>query len=131
MPPPYSTTQEAVNGLIEAFRTLDIEQIVANKDFDVDSRLFWQNLGLPISDEQLSKSRKAFENNFRNEMKERIPDYRSVTVRFVSEEKLKENFAIVLLEASRPGQRTSQLRIPVFRTDNGWKVVLVPGYDQL
>jgi|SRR5579863_7997972 len=131
MPPPYSTAREAVNGLIEAFRTLDIDRIVEDRDFDIDSRLFWQDLGLPITEEQLARSREAFETSFRNQMKEQMPDYRSVAVRIVSEEKLQDNFAILLLEVLRSERQISQLRIPVFLTDNGWKVVLFPGYDQL
>ena len=131
MPPPYTSPRDAVNGLIEAYRTLDVDEMVQNKDFDIDSRLFWEGLGLPVSPEQLAKSRAAFETNFRKQMSERIPDYRSVTFSFVSEERPQDNFAVVTFACSKPGEQMFELKIPVFETANGWKVVLHPGYDHL
>ena len=129
--PQYNTPQEAVTGLIEAYRTLDVDQIVANKDFDMDSRLFWQDLGLPISEQQLLESRHAFEANFRKEMEDGIPDYRSVSFRFDEHEQLQENFALISITGTTADQQTFQLKLPVFRTDNGWRVVLHPEYDHL
>jgi hypothetical protein len=131
MSPPYKTPQDAVTGLIEAYRTFDVDQIVQSKDFDIDARLFWDDLGLPVSPEQQSESRLAFETNFRNQMKERMPDYRSVSLRLVSEERPQENFVIITLAGATPDNKAFELRIPVFHTDNGWKVVLHPAYDRL
>jgi hypothetical protein len=131
MPPPYTTPQDAVDGLIEAYRTLDVDEIVRNKDFDIDSRIFWQGLGLPVSPQQLAESRAAFETNFRNEMKEGIPDYRAVTFRVTSEERPQANFAVVTLAGLTTDGRTRRFRIPVLQTDNGWKVVLHSAYDRL
>jgi hypothetical protein len=117
--------------LIEAYRSLDVDEIVRNKDFDIDSRLFWEGLGLPASPEQRAESRLAFESNFRIEMERGIPDYRSVTFCVVSEERLQDNFAIITLAGSTKRKKSFKLRIPVFYTDNGWKVVLHPAYDHL
>jgi len=129
--PKYNTPQDAVTGFIKAYRSLDIDEIVANKDFAVDSRLFWEDLGLPISDQQLSESRHAFESNFRKQMQEGIPDYTDVSFRFVYHEQLQENFALISVVGTAADQQTFQLRLPVFHTDNGWRVVLHPGYDHL
>ena len=131
MTPPYSTPQDAVNGLIEAYRTLDVDKIVQNKDFDIDSRLFWEGLGLPVSAKQLADSRVAFETNFRKEMSEGIPDYRSITFRVASEARPQDNFAVVTLAGSTAENQKFELKIPVFKTDSGWKVVLHSGYDHL
>jgi len=131
MPPPYKTPQDAVTGLVEAYRTFDVDQIVQSKDFDIDARLFWDGLGLPISEKQRAESRVAFETNFRNQMKEGIPDYRSVSFRLVSEERPQENFSIITLTGATPDDKAFKLRIPVFHTDHGWKVVLHPAYDRL
>src|SRR5882672_3153829 len=129
MPPPYTTPHDAVNGLIEAYRTLNIDEIVQNKDFDIDSRLFWGGLGLPVFPEQAAESRVAFETNFRNELREHMPDYRSVAFSFISEERPQANFAIVTLDGSTTDKKAFKLRIPVFHTENGWKVVLHSSYD--
>jgi hypothetical protein len=129
--PLYNTPQEAVTGLIEAYRTFDIDQIVANKDFDIDSRLFWQDLGLPTSDQQLAESRHAFESNFRKQMQEGIPDYTAVSFRFVEHEQVQENFALVSVVGTMTNRQTIKLRLAVFWADNSWRVVLHPGYDHL
>jgi hypothetical protein len=131
MPPPYATPQDAVSGLIEAYRSCDIDEIVQNKDFDIDSRLFWEGLGLPVSSEQLAKARVAFETNFRNELKGGIPDYRSVAFRLIAEERQQDNFVVITLGGSTEDSREFELRIPVFLTDYGWKVVLHLSYDHL
>ena len=102
---------------------MDVEQIVANKDFAIDSRLFWEDLGLPISEQKLSESRDAFESNFRKQMEEGIPDYRSVSFRLVEHEQVQENFVLVSIVGSTADQQTFQMRLPVFRTDRGWRVV--------
>ena len=60
MSPPYKTPQDAVTGLIEAYRTLDVDKIVQSKDFDLDARLFWDDLGLPVSPEQQAKVTAGF-----------------------------------------------------------------------
>jgi hypothetical protein len=112
--PPYETPQDAVMGLIEAYRSLDVDRIVQNKDFGIDSRLFWENLGLPVSPKQLANSCAAFEANFRGQMKEGIPDYSSVTFRVISEQKPQENFAVVTLAGLKSDGGTLQLRIPGF-----------------
>ena len=131
MPPPYKTPQDAVNGLIEAYRTADVDEIVQSKDFDIDSRLFWEDLGLPVSPKQLADSRVAFETNFRKQMSEGIPDYRPVIFHVVREERPQGNFAVVTLAGSTPDEQSFELKIPVFETDNGWKVVLDSAYDHL
>ena len=131
MPPPYQTPQDAVNGLIEAYRTLDVDEIVQSKDFDIDSRLFWEGLGLPVTPKQLAESREAFETNFRKELSEGIPDYGSVTFRVASEDRPQDNFAVITLEGLTADEESFQLRIPVFHTDSGWKVALHSAYDHL
>lgn len=127
----YTSPQDAVNGLIDAYRTLDIDEIVQSKDFGIDSRLFWEDLGLPVSPNQLADSRLAFEKNFRKELEEGIPDYRRVTFSVLSEERLESNFAVVTLAGSTAEKQTFEMKIPVCQTDNGWKVALHPAYDHL
>jgi hypothetical protein len=129
--PPYQSPEEAVLGLIEAYRTFDVERVIENKDFDIDSRLFWEGLGLPVSSEQLVEARTAFETNFRNQMKEKFPDYRSIDFRIVSEERPQPNFSLVTIEGTTPNRKRRTLRIPLYLTELGWRVVLHPSYDHL
>ncbi len=131
MPPPSQTPQEAVSGLIGAYCTRDIDAIVQSKDFDHDSRIFWKELGLPISPGQLVESRAAFETNFRNQMKAEMPDYSPTAFRIVLEEHPRDDFAIITLVQERAGNQKRELRIPILKTDKGWKVVLHPEYDHL
>ncbi len=73
----------------------------------------------------------AFEANFRKEMSERIPDYRSVTFRVASEERPQDDFAVVTLAGSTADNKNFKLKIPVFQTGRGWKVVLHSAYESL
>jgi hypothetical protein len=131
MPPPYATPQDAVAGLIEAYRTLDVEEIVRSKDFDMDSQLFWAGLGLPVSAEQLAESRSAFEANFRRGVEKKVHDYRAVSFRLVSEARPQDRWAIVTIAGTTSDEQSFELKLPVFQTEGGWKVVLHPGYDHL
>ncbi len=127
----HKTPEDALNGLIEAYRALDIDEIVRNKDFDVDSRLFWEDLGLPISAEKLIESRTAFETNFRNELQSGIPDLSSVAFAIKSKQHLQDDFVILTVEVTANDKETFQLLLPVYLTRNGWRVVLHPRYDRL
>jgi hypothetical protein len=131
MPLAYETPENALAGLIEAYRTLDIDEIVRNKDFDLDSRLFWEDLGLPISAEKLIESRKAFETNFRSELQSGIPDYGSVAFRVASKQYVQDDFVILTVEGTTNDKKTFQLMLPVYLTKKGWRVVLHPRYDHL
>lgn len=129
--PPYNKPQDAVSGLIEAFRSADVDRMVENKDFEMDCRLFWQDLGLPVSDAQLAESVKAFEINFRKEMEDGIPDYRPVSFSFVSQANLREDMVIVTVLGETTDQQSVRLKLAVMQTEHGWKVVRAPGYDHL
>jgi hypothetical protein len=131
MPPPYKTPTDAVTGLIEAYRTLDVEEIVRSKDFDMDARLFWAGLGIPIQPDQLKESRAAFETNFRKQLETKFPDYRTVSFRLVSEETPKDRWAIISVTGTTSDKKSFEMKLPVYHTDDGWKVVLYPGYDHL
>jgi hypothetical protein len=128
---PHESPRDALNGLIAAYCSLDLEEIVRNKDFDFDSRFFWEDLGLPVTPEQLAKSRIAFETNFRNELNKEMPDYRHVKFRVVSEERVQDNFVVIHLTGTTLEKQTFELHIPTFKTDDGWKVVLHPRFDHL
>ena len=120
-----------MTGLIEAYRTFDVDKIVRSKDFAIDARLFFEGLGLPVTPKQLAESREAFETNFRKELSEGIPDYGSVTFRVTSEIQPQDDFAVITLEGLTADRQSFELRIPVFHTDSGWKVVLHSAYDHL
>jgi len=129
--PQYATAEEAVTGLIDAYRSLDIEAIVQSKDFFIDARLFWESNGVPVPTDKLRESADAFETNFRNKLKEEIPDYRDVSFRTISKEEPQDGWTIVTIEGTTAEGQLFRLVLPVFHTECGWKVVLHPGYDHL
>jgi hypothetical protein len=130
--PTHDSPEGAIDLLLAAYQANDLETIVATKDFVLDSRLFWEGLGLPISDEQRTNSVAAFESNFRKQMTEEgIPDYRGVKHSIVRREQLQDNFVILTYDFRWPDGRKARLRLPVFSTNSQWKAVLAPGYDHL
>ena len=128
----FSTPEGAFASLIRAYQSLDVESIVKAKDFDLDSRLFWAELGLPVTDDQRSKSISAFESNFRKQIEEDgIPDYRDVTYTISGKEKVQLDFFVLTVAIRWQNGNTTELRIPTVQQGQIWKVVLSPGYDHL
>ena len=70
MPPPFTSPRSAVEGVIEAYREGDIDEIARARDFTADSSIFWHGLRLPVSNEQLRESAEAFEISFRRQLEE-------------------------------------------------------------
>jgi hypothetical protein len=60
-----------------------------------------------------------------------MPDYRSVMFEVISDDRPQNNFSVITLEGTKPSGDRFRLKIPVFLTDNGWKVVLHSAYDHL
>ena len=131
MKPNHKSPTEAVFGLIDAYKSLEIDEIVRNKDFELDSQIFWENSGLPVTDEQKDESTVAFETNFRGQLAEGMPDYREVDFISSTEECLEDDFAVVTVVGRTPQNDEFELRIPTVCRDSKWIAVLHPGYDHL
>jgi hypothetical protein len=130
--PRFDTPEHAVESLLSAYQSRDIEAVVAAKDFALDSRLFWEDLGLPVTDKQRTESVAAFESNFRKQMAEDgIPDYRGVEHSIAQREELQTNLVVITLDCRWSDGRKVRLRLPTLQTGSQWKAVLVPGYDHL
>lgn len=128
----FTTPEDAVTSLFRAYQSLDIESMVAAKDFGLDSRLFWEDLGLPVTATQMRKSIPAFESNFRKQMEEDgIPDYREATYAISGKDNLQPNFVVLTVVIRWKNGDFTELRIPTFQQDQMWKVVLAPGYGHL
>jgi hypothetical protein len=127
----FDTPEHAVESLLSAYRSRDIDAMVAAKDFAIDSRLFWEDLGLPVTDKQKTESVAAFESNFRKQMEqEGIPDYTGIEFHFTGRDQLQENLVVLRLACSYPQERRRfEMKLPVFKTASGWRVVRLPGYD--
>ncbi len=127
----FDSPEKAIETLLAAYQALDIDAMVAAKDFAIDSRLFWEELGLPVTEKQKKESEGAFEANFRKEMQERIPDYRGMDYRFSACDQLQENLVVLTLEFHLPDGRKGKKKLPVFKTGSGWKAVRLGRYDHL
>jgi hypothetical protein len=130
MIPHYDKPEDAVQGLVEAYRSLDVEEIILHKDFDLDARLFWESMGLPIDEARIAKSKAAFEASFRRDLDdEGVPDYRGVEFTFEEERRLTESFSIVQVSGRTESGEKFELKIPVISKDGSWRTVLHPKYD--
>lgn len=130
--PDFSTPENAVTSLIRAYQSLNIETIVKAKDFALDSRFFWEDLGLPVTDDQRSESTFAFESNFRKQLEEEgIPDYREANFVIAGSDKLQPDFTVLTVVIRMQNGEKIEMRIPTVQQGQMWKVVLAPGYDHL
>ncbi len=128
----FDSPEHAVETLLAAYQARDIDRMVAAKDFAIDAKIFWQNLGLPVTDKQMKDSVVAFESNFRKQMKEDgIPDYRGVTHAFVGREQLPDGLVVLTVDCRWPDGHTRRMKLPAFKNGTIWKVVRSPAYNQL
>ena len=67
----------------------------------------------------------------RGKLDEGIADYRGMRYTIASREALKENLLLLTLDCVLPDGQHTQMKLPTFRTESGWKVVLIDGYDHL
>ncbi|MCD6050651.1 MAG: hypothetical protein K0Q55_2054 [Verrucomicrobia bacterium] len=54
--PIFDSPEHALETLLAAYQSQDVEAIVAAKDFALDSQLFWEGLGLPTNEKQKADS---------------------------------------------------------------------------
>jgi hypothetical protein len=88
---------------------MDLEAMVAAKDFAVDARIFWEELGLPVTGQQMQNSVAAFENNFRKHMTEvGIPDYRGMEYSIFRRQQVQDELVILTLDCHFPDGRHSK-----------------------
>lgn len=127
--PPHASPIVAIGALIYAYNDGDLDRVFLNRDFDVDSKLFWQDLGLPLSADIRQQSAQSFESNLKIELEKKPRDYSDWRFEILSEELVQKDFAVVILRPSTPTADYEPLRIPVVLTDKGWKVVIHPQFD--
>ena len=108
MHPRFDTPEHAVESLVQP-TSPETSRRWWLPGFALDSRLFWEDLGLPVTDKQKSESVAAFESNFRKQMAEDgIPDYRGVEHAIAQREELQTNLVVITLECRWPdGQRSA------------------------
>jgi len=130
--PGFETPEAAIETLLRAYHAKDLEAMVAAKDFAIDAQLFWEDLGLPVTDNQMEKSVTAFESNFRKQMEHAgIPDYDGMEYRITNREDLQDNCVLLTLHCRFPDGQAIELELPTFLTSSGWKAVNIPVYDHL
>ncbi|MBI5800721.1 MAG: hypothetical protein HZA92_08360 [Verrucomicrobia bacterium] len=127
----FDSPEHAIESLLAAYRARDIDAMVAAKDFALDSQLFWEGLGLPVTDDQMKKSVVAFEKSFRDSMREQMPNYEGAKYAFAAREQLQTNLVVLTLECEWPNGQTRKLKLPVFKKESTWKTVLLPSFDHL
>ena len=57
----FDSPEQAIESLMAAYKSRNLEAIVSAKDFALDARLFWEDLGLPVTEEQKARNAKEIE----------------------------------------------------------------------
>jgi hypothetical protein len=128
----HSTPQAAIDALLAAYKTKDPETICAAKDFESDALMFWSDLKLPISESQLSDSTSAFRSNFLGHLKENgIRDYSDVAFTYLDSEKIAPEIVVITAKGTNSRREYFIMKLPVYRRQDGWIAVNLPGYDHL
>lgn len=132
MKPDYSTPKAAVRSALAAYRSFDSDLVMQTRDFAIDSRLFWEDLGIPVEDDQMVETAKALQTSFKRMIEEDgVTDYNGVSTEIIQTEIPKDGFAVVSLRCVPDGGEEMTLRLGLIRTQSGWKLARVPGLDQL
>jgi hypothetical protein len=126
--PDFSKPEGAVLALEDAYKSKDLEAVVAAKDFHQDAFYF---LGLQFGSDlgKTNQMADALEANFRRQMTEEgFPDYAGVNSIFLKKAVLSPD-QVILTERCERGRATQELRLLVVKTARGWRTVLAPGFD--
>lgn len=124
----FSTPEGAILCLEDAYRAKDLTAMVNCKDFRIEARLMFEKLkNVPVQagdDELVNKAAEVLELAYRKEINDKgYPDMIGVTSSFPKTEPYKEGLVAVTEVCSYPDGGTSQQRVLVAKTDNGWRVL--------
>ncbi len=124
----FSSPEGAILCLEDAYRSKDLAAAVACKDFKIEARLMLDKFEkLPkeqIDDALVAQTAEVLELAYRKELKEEgFPDMTGVISTFPKKETFKEDVVIVTEVCHYPDSGTSQQKILVAKTANGWRVL--------
>ncbi len=128
----YSSPENALRSLEDAYRRRDIEAAVRSKDFVAEARLMLRKMGKksgpatsPHSrdDDVVRRTAEVLELSFRKHTTENWPDFHGLKCSVVETES-HETDVIVATERCRfPDGEYSTQRVLLSRTDAGWRVL--------
>lgn len=123
----FSTPEEAIRKLEDAFRRTDIEAAVAAKDFETEARLMLQSIRPDlVSAEMVTKTAEVLELGFRKQIEtDGFPDFTGLTCTLAKPVEVAENLVKVVETCSRATGETSTQNLYAFKSAKGWRVVVV------
>ncbi len=121
----FTTPEGAVLCLEDAYRHHDIEAAIAAKDFKTEARLMLEETGFKnvIDDETVSKTAEALTLSFRAYTTNDWPNFDRVESSFIERQPYTDNVVVVTEVCHFPDGGSSNQRLLVSKTDNGWRVL--------
>jgi hypothetical protein len=127
--PDFSTPEGALRMLEDAYRSADVEQIIACKDFVIES-MFLLPGGSDISEVVRDATVTVLEARFREDLLENPPDWEGISASITGREDLPGDMVILTERLEFPSGENAELQIFVGKRDESWKVV-VPYSDEM
>ena len=124
----FTTPQNAVRALEEAYINKDIDAAVAAKDFTEEARLMLLSINPQFAKdpEMIEKTAEVLELSFRKEMKESgFPDFSGLKCSLGEPENVTPSLVKVMERCVSPNGSASIEDVHVFNGAQGWRIVIV------
>ncbi|MDT4331124.1 hypothetical protein ACQE3E_16080 [Methylomonas sp. MED-D] len=124
----FSTPEQAIQFLEEAYRRKSIDDAVSAKDFFEEGRLMLQNINPEFSKDGglVKQAAETLELAYRKEMETKgFPDLEGLKCSFPAKETLETDLVKVTEVCIFPDGRNSRQNILVKKGNNGWRVLNV------
>ena len=125
----YSTPENAIKSLEAAYINKDLKAAIDAKDFNEEARLMLHNINPKFSSDPvvLKQTAEVLELAFKKEMKTKgFPKFSNLKCSYSVPEELSSNLVKVTETCVFPNNETSLDYVHVFKSEKGWRVVVLP-----
>jgi hypothetical protein len=125
----FSTPENAIKTLEDAYTKKDLEAAVAARDFFNEAKIMLKNINPKYANdlEMLKQTTEVLELSFRKEMKEEgFPDFSNLECSLGKAQNVSPSLVKLKETCIFPDGGTSIEDVHVFKSEKGWRVINVP-----
>lgn len=121
--PEFSTPENALQSLEDAYRTKNPKNVLICKDFALEAK-FFLGRSRSVSEDVLIQHTDMLKARFEKQLAQGFPEWNGVTARILSKEELPGDMVVITEELDLPDGKKMTQRIFVGKSERGWKVLM-------